>query len=197
MVTWKKVFFQNTLLITLFASLIFFIFCCTLGVMAVLVKYTDGKLRDHLIDELDYALVPEPGWDKLLSWYGMVPTHEAIPRKVVEHGAFVRHCKVEVYLMEVRLCENSGLDRLVTKQFSKGDSLGKWDWKVNGNLVQSVIGYYPMNPVTMKTVTEYQQSIIWSVLRNLIMRCWRRSTNQSVLYRQSRWDCQIVAGNMR
>ena len=30
------------------------------------------KLKEHLIDDLDYALVPAEGWDKLFAWYGMV-----------------------------------------------------------------------------------------------------------------------------
>ena len=29
-------------------------------------------LREHLIDDLDYFLIPEEAWNKLLSWYGVV-----------------------------------------------------------------------------------------------------------------------------
>lgn len=33
----------------------------------------DGKtLKEHLIDELDYVLLPTEGWNKLVSWYGTV-----------------------------------------------------------------------------------------------------------------------------
>lgn len=30
---------------------------------------TKDQLREHLIDELDYNLVPADGWHKLLEWY--------------------------------------------------------------------------------------------------------------------------------
>lgn len=28
-------------------------------------------MKDHLIDELDYNLVPADGWHKLVQWYGI------------------------------------------------------------------------------------------------------------------------------
>ncbi|XP_032242140.2 ubiquitin carboxyl-terminal hydrolase 4 [Nematostella vectensis] len=88
--------------------------------------FTDDRvtLKDHLIDELDYNLVPEAAWHKLVSWYGLVNDQQPISRQVVEHGMYVRHCKVEVYLMEFKLCENSDMDTVVTQQFSKGDTIG-------------------------------------------------------------------------
>lgn len=45
--------------------------------------------------------------------------------QVVEHGMFVKHCKVEVYLIELKLCENSDLDNVVMRHFSKADTIGK------------------------------------------------------------------------
>jgi hypothetical protein len=30
------------------------------------------KLKEHLIDDLDYGLIPDEGWNKLYSWYGML-----------------------------------------------------------------------------------------------------------------------------
>lgn len=45
--------------------------------------------------------------------------------QVVEYGMFVKHCKVEVYLMELKLCENSNLDNMVPQKFSKADTIGK------------------------------------------------------------------------
>ena len=29
-------------------------------------------LKEHLIDELDYNLVPDDAWKKLVTWYGIV-----------------------------------------------------------------------------------------------------------------------------
>ncbi|KAJ8316636.1 hypothetical protein KUTeg_005809 [Tegillarca granosa] len=78
-----------------------------------------NKLKEHLIDELDYMLFPAEAWDKFVAWYGVVAGQEPIARKVIEQGMFVKHCKVEVYLMDLKLCENSKLDNFITKQFSR------------------------------------------------------------------------------
>ncbi|KAG2459989.1 UBP15 hydrolase, partial [Polypterus senegalus] len=80
-------------------------------------------LKDHLIDELDYILVPTEGWNKLVSWYGLAESQEPIVRKVVEQGMFVKHCKVEVYLTELKLCEDGSMDNVVTRRFSKADTI--------------------------------------------------------------------------
>uniref|UniRef100_A0A672HSW9 Ubiquitin carboxyl-terminal hydrolase n=1 Tax=Salarias fasciatus TaxID=181472 RepID=A0A672HSW9_SALFA len=80
-------------------------------------------LKEHLIDELDYVLVPTEAWNKLLSWYSCLDGQRPIVRKVVEHGMFVKHCKVEVYLLELNLCENDNMDNVVTRHFSKADTI--------------------------------------------------------------------------
>ncbi|XP_066580376.1 ubiquitin carboxyl-terminal hydrolase 15 isoform X2 [Amia ocellicauda] len=80
-------------------------------------------LKEHLIDELDYILVPTDGWNKLVSWYGLTESQEPIARKVVEQGMFVKHCKVEVYLTELKLCEDGNMDNVVTRRFSKADTI--------------------------------------------------------------------------
>ncbi|KAG9334935.1 hypothetical protein JZ751_006257 [Albula glossodonta] len=38
-------------------------------------------LKEHLIDELDYILLPTEGWNKYISWYGLVDNQEPIARK--------------------------------------------------------------------------------------------------------------------
>ncbi|KAL2803833.1 ubiquitin carboxyl-terminal hydrolase 4 isoform b, partial [Daubentonia madagascariensis] len=80
-------------------------------------------LKEHLIDELDYVLVPTEAWNKLLNWYGCVEGQQPIVRKVVEHGMFVKHCKVEVYLLELKLCENSDPTNVLSCHFSKADTI--------------------------------------------------------------------------
>lgn len=80
-------------------------------------------LKEHLIDELDYMLVPTEAWQKLVGWYGCLEGQQPIVRKVIEHGLFVKHCKVEVYLLELKLCEISDPDNLKTHQFSKADTI--------------------------------------------------------------------------
>lgn len=45
--------------------------------------------------------------------------------QVVEHGLFVKHCKVEVYLLELKLCENSDPTNVLSCHFSKADTIGE------------------------------------------------------------------------
>ena len=45
--------------------------------------------------------------------------------QVVEQGMFVKHCKVEVYLTELKLCEDGDMENLVTRRFSKADTIGR------------------------------------------------------------------------
>lgn len=40
-------------------------------------------LKEHLIDELDYVLVPTEAWNKLVSWYGCLEGQKPIVRKVI------------------------------------------------------------------------------------------------------------------
>lgn len=51
----------------------------------VLISFSDPEsqtLKEHLIDELDYVLVPTEAWNKLLNWYGCVEGQQPIVRKV-------------------------------------------------------------------------------------------------------------------
>nr|XP_060621716.1 ubiquitin carboxyl-terminal hydrolase 4 [Anolis sagrei ordinatus] len=80
-------------------------------------------LKEHLIDELDYVLVPTEAWNKLVNWYGCIEGQKPIVRKVVEYGLFVKHCKVEVYLLELKLCQNNDSTNLVSSYFSKADTV--------------------------------------------------------------------------
>ena len=45
--------------------------------------------------------------------------------QVIETGVFMKQAKVEVYLLELKLCENSNLDHQITKSFSKEDTIGE------------------------------------------------------------------------
>ena len=35
------------------------------------VAVSSDVLKEHLMEELDYALLPKPAWDKLSKWYGL------------------------------------------------------------------------------------------------------------------------------
>ncbi|KAF3856400.1 hypothetical protein F7725_017123 [Dissostichus mawsoni] len=39
------------------------------------------SLKEHLIDELDYVLVPTEAWNKLVSWYSCLECQRPIVRK--------------------------------------------------------------------------------------------------------------------
>uniref|UniRef100_A0A8C5LFH4 Ubiquitin carboxyl-terminal hydrolase 15 n=1 Tax=Jaculus jaculus TaxID=51337 RepID=A0A8C5LFH4_JACJA len=89
-----------------------------------LLKDGDAQsLKEYLIDELDYILLPTEGWNKLVSWYTLMEGQEPIARKVVEQGMFVKHCKIEVYLTELKLCEIGNMDNVITQRFSKADTI--------------------------------------------------------------------------
>ena len=90
-------------------------------------KEDGSDIREHMIDEMDYVLVPEEAWDMLVAEFGLQDnvegTSSAVKRKVVEHGMFVKQLKVEVYLMEFRLAEYFNPEEQKKKKFSKSDTL--------------------------------------------------------------------------
>ena len=86
----------------------------------------DGcTLKDSLIEELNYYLLPEEAWFKLVSWYGVASDDQTIPRKVLEYGMYVKSLRVEVYLLELRLGWKSDDETAVTRQFSRADTIGE------------------------------------------------------------------------
>lgn len=81
------------------------------------------ELREHMVDELDYFLVPAEVWEKFVSWYGLVEEQTPIKRHVVEQGMFVKHCRVEVYLLQLKLALHGRTDEVVNKCFSRADTV--------------------------------------------------------------------------
>lgn len=83
-----------------------------------------GAIRDHLMEELDYFLLPQMAWGLVILWYGLSENSKPIARKVVEHGMYMKHCNVEVYLLEFRLslypntCKSTK-----TRHFSRADTV--------------------------------------------------------------------------
>lgn len=64
--------------------------------------------------------------------------------QVLEHGLFVKHCKVEVYLLELKLCENGNPTKVLSCHFSKADTIGEW------------LGWASRNPVRTSIVVGEQ-----------------------------------------
>ncbi len=44
----------------------------------------------------------------------------------MKHGIYINHAKVEVYLLEFKLCLYSDLNRTKTKEFSRATIVGEW-----------------------------------------------------------------------
>ena len=83
-----------------------------------------GAVRYHLMEELDYSLLPQTAWGLVILWYGLSENSKPIARKVVEHGIYMKHCKVEVYLLEFRLSLYPNTESTKTRLFSRADTVG-------------------------------------------------------------------------
>uniref|UniRef100_A0A1X7SQT9 DUSP domain-containing protein n=1 Tax=Amphimedon queenslandica TaxID=400682 RepID=A0A1X7SQT9_AMPQE len=83
------------------------------------------KLINHLKEGQDYALLPEPAWNLLLSWYGLSVGSRPIIRNVVEYGQYVKHLKVEVYLIDLKLCVHPNINDIKTGSFSGVDTISR------------------------------------------------------------------------
>ena len=75
------------------------------------------------MEELDYFLLPESAWNKLTSWYGLLEQSTVIARKVVVHGIYIKHPKVEVYLLEFKLTIHPDIDTSKLHSFSREDTI--------------------------------------------------------------------------
>lgn len=67
---------------------------------------------------------------------------------------FVKHCKVEVYLTELKLCENGNMNNVVTRRFSKADTIGnaRSCFFVKPLLFKIYLKFYLFYATKMKTV---------------------------------------------
>lgn len=77
-------------------------------------------LKERLVENEDFTLVPAEAWHKLLAWYGMVDAQPPLERKVVDLPSTL---KVEVYPVEIFLCLHSNMENVITAQFSRADSI--------------------------------------------------------------------------
>ncbi|XP_060108668.1 ubiquitin carboxyl-terminal hydrolase 11 [Heteronotia binoei] len=76
------------------------------------------RLKDRLVEYEEYILVPEEVWNKLVSWYGIEHEQPPIERKVVDLPSMP---KVEVYLVDLYLCQHNDMDNPVVASFSRMD----------------------------------------------------------------------------
>ena len=73
---------------------------------------------------MDYTIMPKSAWDKLVEAFGLTEGQNPVARKVIDSGMFVRHCKIEIYFMELKLAENSTLDDVRSAKFSRNNTFG-------------------------------------------------------------------------
>ena len=59
-------------------------------------------------------------------WLCLCVVQEPIERRVIEQGMFVKHCKVEVYPMDLMLSQNSDMNTVIIKQFSRMATISKF-----------------------------------------------------------------------
>merc|ERR1711962_501132 len=83
------------------------------------------ELRAHMIEEMDYILMPQEVWDCLHAKFGLVEGQSPVARVAREFGMFVKHVKVEIYFTELHLTIESQPEKTVKKKFSKADTIGK------------------------------------------------------------------------
>lgn len=79
-----------------------------------------GRLKERLTENEDYVLLPVEAWDLLVRWYGVEPDQPPIERKVVDLPVTQ---KVEVYPVELYLCQHSDMDSSVVVFFSRADTV--------------------------------------------------------------------------
>uniref|UniRef100_A0A669FBQ9 Ubiquitin carboxyl-terminal hydrolase n=1 Tax=Oreochromis niloticus TaxID=8128 RepID=A0A669FBQ9_ORENI len=77
-------------------------------------------LKDRLVEDEDFVLVPAEAWHKLLAWYGIADDQPPLERKVVDLPSTL---KVEVYPIEIFLCLHSNMENVITAKFSRTDSI--------------------------------------------------------------------------
>ena len=82
------------------------------------------ELREHMISDLDYTVMPESAWDKLVEVFDLTEGQNPVARKVIDSGMFIKHCKIEVYFIELRLAEYSTMNDVHSAKFSRNDTLG-------------------------------------------------------------------------
>ena len=116
--------------------------------MYIPLDYERDTLKDHLMEELDYELLPKAAWEKFILWYGLTLGSKPIcrldflsiqtklisyictylffiHRYVVQYGTYVKHLKVEVYLFDLKLCLHPFINEIQQFSFSKGDTISQ------------------------------------------------------------------------
>ncbi|XP_064415015.1 ubiquitin carboxyl-terminal hydrolase 11 [Latimeria chalumnae] len=81
------------------------------------------RLKEKLEENEDYVLVPKEAWNKLVEWYGITPDQMPIKRPVVELPNNTQ--MVEIYPVELYLCQHCDMENQVVAEFSRADTIEK------------------------------------------------------------------------
>lgn len=144
---------QNQIRAAFRSLFVTFFFLLQTSIISLLVSDLDSyHLKERLVENEDFVLVPAEAWHKLLAWYGIVDGQPPLERKVPAAGAtytpsveFVPWAagdfclcvcfpmyqvvdlpstlKVEVYPVEIFLCLHSNMENVITAQFSRADTI--------------------------------------------------------------------------
>ncbi|KAL1213003.1 putative ubiquitin carboxyl-terminal hydrolase 11 [Cardamine amara subsp. amara] len=82
---------------------------------------SDPQVRKMLVEGVDYALVPQEVWRKLVEWYKGGPP---IPRKLISQGFYTKSFSVEVYPLCLKLSDSRDGSSTILR-LSKQDSVSK------------------------------------------------------------------------
>lgn len=81
------------------------------------------KLKNDLEDETDYKIIPEEAWLVLVRYFGIRNEKHTIKRLVIDEGSHSSYCVVEVYPIELTLCEYSQSRHVVDASYSRATTL--------------------------------------------------------------------------
>ena len=92
--------------------------------IALIIDLETEVLKEHLMEELDYSLVPEKAWSHLVRYYGLSEDSKPIARRVVEYGLYTKHCKMEVYQLNLKLSLHPKLSETTVETISRSNTVG-------------------------------------------------------------------------
>uniref|UniRef100_A0A672I295 Ubiquitin carboxyl-terminal hydrolase n=1 Tax=Salarias fasciatus TaxID=181472 RepID=A0A672I295_SALFA len=145
------------------------------------------RLKERLVENEDFVLVPVCVWNKLVSWYGVVEEQPAVERKVVDLPSTL---KVEVYPVEIFLCLHSNMENVIAAQFSRTNNICKtytpltlFHWMVSTHtleikLGQNADGTWPSSKPQVTNSVEYRGQPGVCGLTNLGNTCFMNSALQ-------------------
>ncbi|XP_039249934.2 ubiquitin carboxyl-terminal hydrolase 15-like isoform X1 [Styela clava] len=89
-----------------------------------LFEENSDTLREHLLEESEYMLIPAECWKKLVHIYGIPEGQKPICRKVIETGTFSKQTTVEIYPPCISMKQHDGDGQITKENFSRVALIG-------------------------------------------------------------------------